>query len=96
VIPADRWVDGEDPEVVRDTARAERPQDAWIFMTDVNITPSEEGPYLVSGPLQLTDVHGREIPHPDHMAVCRCGHSSNKPFCDGTHATVDFDGTLKN
>ncbi|HEX4531996.1 MAG TPA: CDGSH iron-sulfur domain-containing protein, partial [Acidimicrobiia bacterium] len=27
---------------------------------------------------------------------CRCGRSSNKPFCDGTHATVDFDGTLKN
>jgi CDGSH-type Zn-finger protein len=36
------------------------------------------------------------IDHPDPMAMCRCGHSSNKPFCDGTHATIDFDGTLAN
>jgi len=30
------------------------------------------------------------------MLICRCGGSSNKPFCDGTHATIDFDGTLAN
>ena len=54
------------------------------------------GPYLVSGPVKLTDVDGREIPHPDQMALCRCGGSNNKPFCDGTHLTNDFDGTLKN
>ena len=71
-------------------------QDARIFMTDVNITPSEDGPYLVSGPVHLTDLDGREIPHPDQMALFRCGHSTNKPFCDGTHATIDFGGTLKN
>ena len=39
---------------------------------------------------------GHVIEHPDPMAMCRCGHSSNKPFCDGTHATIDFDGTLAN
>jgi CDGSH-type Zn-finger protein len=44
----------------------------------------------------MTEVNSREIPHPDQMALCRCGHSSNKPFCDGTHETFDFDGTLKN
>ena len=65
-------------------------------MADVTITPSEDGPYLVSGPVNLTDVDGREIPHGDPMALCRCGHSGNKPFCDGTHLTIDFDGTLKN
>jgi CDGSH-type Zn-finger protein len=54
------------------------------------------GPYIVSGPVTLTDVDGRVIEHPDPMAMCRCGHSSNKPFCDGTHATIDFDGTLAN
>jgi CDGSH-type Zn-finger protein len=64
-------------------------------MVDVNITPSENGPYLVSGAVRLTDVDGRDIPHGDHMALCRCGHSSNKPFCDGTHVHVGFDGTLK-
>jgi CDGSH-type Zn-finger protein len=65
-------------------------------MPDVTITPSLNGPYLISGTVRLTDVDGREIPHPDQMALCRCGHSSNKPFCDGTHATIDFDGTLAN
>jgi CDGSH-type Zn-finger protein len=30
------------------------------------------------------------------MELCRCGQSANKPFCDGTHAAVDFDGTLAN
>ena len=69
---------------------------ARIFMTDVTITPSNGGPYLVAGAVHLTDVDGREIPHPDHMALCRCGHSNNKPFCDSTHAIIDFDGTLKN
>jgi CDGSH-type Zn-finger protein len=65
-------------------------------MPDVTITPSEDGPYLISGPVLLTDVDGREIPHPDQMALCRCGQSGNTPFCDGTHLTIDFDGTLAN
>jgi CDGSH iron-sulfur domain-containing protein 3 len=65
-------------------------------MPDVTITPSEDGPYLVSGEVRLTDVDGREIPHPDPMSLCRCGQSGNKPFCDGTHLTIDFDGTLAN
>jgi CDGSH-type Zn-finger protein len=65
-------------------------------MPDVTITPSEDGPYLVSGPVLLTDADGREIPHPDLMSLCRCGQSGNKPFCDGTHLTIDFDGTLAN
>jgi CDGSH-type Zn-finger protein len=65
-------------------------------MPDVTITPSLDGPYLISGMVRLCDVDGREISHPDQMALCRCGHSGNKPFCDGTHATIDFDGTLAN
>ena len=65
-------------------------------MAAVNITPSENGPYIVSGSVTLTDVDGRAIEHPDPMVMCRCGQSSNKPFCDGTHATIDFDGRLAN
>ena len=63
-------------------------------IADVNITPSENGPYLVSGAVCLTHVDGREVPHGEHMALCRCGHSKNKPFCDGMHVAIGFDGTL--
>ena len=65
-------------------------------MSEVNITPSEDGPYIVTGPVRITDVDGREIPHDEQIALCRCGGSGNKPFCDGTHLTNDFDGTLAN
>jgi CDGSH-type Zn-finger protein len=53
-----------------------------------------DGPCQVSGPVLLTDGDGRDIPHPDPMILCRCGQSGNKPFCDGTHLTVDFGGSL--
>ena len=65
-------------------------------MPEVTITPSENGPYLISGPLTLVAPGGEEIAHLDPMKLCRCGHSSNKPFCDGTEASIDFDGTLAN
>ncbi len=64
-------------------------------IADVNITPSDNGPYLVSGAVCLADVDGHEVPHGEYMALCRCGGSKNKPFCDGMHAAVAFDGTLK-
>ncbi|MDB4890502.1 MAG: Iron sulfur, CDGSH-type [Gemmatimonadetes bacterium] len=63
-------------------------------MADVTIVPTENGPYVVTGPVKLMAPDGRVIDHDDPMAMCRCGHSSNKPFCDGTHATIDFDGKL--
>jgi CDGSH-type Zn-finger protein len=64
-------------------------------IADVNITPSENGPYLISGAVRLADVDGREVPHGEHMALCRCGHSKHQPFCDGMHVAICFDGTLK-
>ena len=65
-------------------------------MSDVTITAGENGPCLVSGQVRLTDHDGREIDQPDEIHLCRCGQSGNKPFCDGSHLTVDFDGTLAN
>jgi CDGSH-type Zn-finger protein len=65
------------------------------MMADANVTPSENGPYLVSGEVLLTDVDGRDVPHGDYMALCRCGRSKNKPFCDGMHVGSCFDGTLE-
>jgi hypothetical protein len=47
------------------------------IMADVNITPSEDGPCIVSGPVALTDRDGRAIEHPDPLAIC--GHYGNPP-----------------
>jgi CDGSH-type Zn-finger protein len=65
-----------------------------VLCSHVTITPSQDGPYIVSGPARLVAPDGHEIEHPDPMSICRCGGSSNKSFCDGTHATIDCDGTL--
>jgi len=59
-------------------------------MTGVTITPTDNGPYLVQGSATLLDAEGQEYEVTDTIALCRCGHSSTKPFCDGTHETVSF------
>ena len=72
-----------------------------------NIKVSKHGPYLVSGGIPLLymtikcDEHGipvkwvmgKKLKTPENYALCRCGQSANKPFCDGTHLKVNFDGT---
>jgi CDGSH-type Zn-finger protein len=55
------------------------------------ITPYRDGPLLVRGPFRITDQDGNEIEvHQRIVALCRCGHSRRKPFCDGTHKAIDF------
>ncbi len=60
-------------------------------MADVTITPSDNGPYIVKGGAKLLDADGNEFDTRETIALCRCGQSSNKPFCDGTHKTVGFE-----
>ena len=50
------------------------------------------GPYLVKNLDDLKDAHGDSIAAKPVMALCRCGGSSNKPFCDGTHNKNGFSG----
>jgi CDGSH-type Zn-finger protein len=71
------------------------------------VTIAENGPYLVSGSLPLsTEVigtnrvgdsvkwkPGAKFPAKASYALCRCGHSAGKPFCDGSHSKAGFDGT---
>jgi CDGSH-type Zn-finger protein len=60
-------------------------------MRDVVITPYRDGPLLVRGPVRLTDQDGREIATGrETIALCRCGKSRLRPFCDGTHKVVRF------
>ena len=52
----------------------------------------ENGPYLVAGTATYTDADGLEQTTQGSMiALCRCGHSANKPFCDGTHRKIEFE-----
>ena len=65
-------------------------------MSDVKITISETGSYKVEGEVALVDFEGNRIETREGKPffLCRCGESSNKPFCDGTHKTCGFDGRL--
>jgi CDGSH-type Zn-finger protein len=57
----------------------------------VTITPYRDGPLLVRGPFQLLAADGSPIPcDRETIALCRCGRSGRKPFCDGTHKLVGF------
>jgi CDGSH-type Zn-finger protein len=55
------------------------------------ITALDNGPYLVKGPILLLDAEGNEFrAERATVALCRCGRSANKPFCDGTHSKIVF------
>jgi CDGSH-type Zn-finger protein len=59
---------------------------------EVVITPYRDGPLLVRGPFRMTDQDGNEIAvRRGVVALCRCGRSRNRPFCDGTHQLVRFE-----
>ena len=50
------------------------------------ITALDNGPYLVNGPVAVVDAEGNRYPaERETIALCRCGGSTTKPFCDGTH-----------
>ena len=67
-------------------------------MTDApKITPREDGPLVVTNPPVLKDATGDTVATKEVAALCRCGLSANKPFCDGSHSAGGFtsapDGT---
>jgi CDGSH-type Zn-finger protein len=62
-------------------------------MDEVVIKARENGPYKVTGPVTVIDVDGNEYDLSDMgetVALCRCGGSTTKPFCDGTHSKIGF------
>lgn len=74
-------------------------------LKDYKIKIMKDGPYLVSGSVPLSEKlivavgkineyqQGREFPLAEEYALCRCGHSKNAPYCDGSHVKIGFDGT---
>ena len=59
-------------------------------MAEVTIEIIENGPYIVTGPVELKDDDGNVYPAKQRMVLCRCGASTTKPFCDGTHSKIGF------
>lgn len=67
-------------------------------MADVTIEVLENGPYIVEGPVDVVNYDGSGLALPEGRktwALCRCGGSTNKPFCDGTHSKIGFKGAEK-
>ena len=63
----------------------------------VKIVIGDDGPYEVIGPITLTTENGTiiEVPDGEPVYLCRCGGSTDKPFCDGTHSVIGFQGAQK-
>jgi 3-phenylpropionate/trans-cinnamate dioxygenase ferredoxin subunit len=64
-------------------------------MADVTIEVIKNGPYIVKGEVELKDADGKSLPVEKRMALCRCGASSEKPFCDGTHSKIGFQAAAQ-
>ena len=63
-------------------------------MSEVRIRMRPSGPFVVEGPFTLVDSEGGEFtisPDKPAVALCRCGESKNRPFCDGAHKSCGFD-----
>jgi len=59
-------------------------------MADVKIQALKNGPLMITGNIEVVDGDGKPLPSKQPAALCRCGHSASKPFCDGSHRKNNF------
>ena len=64
-------------------------------MADVRITATKNGPYKVEGSIDLFYGETRVDTNQPTVFLCRCGASSKKPFCDGTHSKIGFQAAAE-
>jgi CDGSH-type Zn-finger protein len=66
-------------------------------MAEVEIKVRDDGPYKVTGPIRLVDAEGGvlELPEGETIALCRCGRSRKKPFCDASHRDSGFSSCVR-
>ena len=55
----------------------------------VEVNPIDNGPLMIQGVVEFRAADGSTFVT-ENVRLCRCGHSGNKPFCDGTHKRIDF------
>jgi len=64
-------------------------------MSKIEIKARENGPFKIFGTATYVDVNGqKQTTTGAAIALCRCGHSANKPFCDRSHRRVGFEAPL--
>lgn len=62
-------------------------------MDEISIEIRKNGSIKIPGPIKIVDEEGNETYlDKERVSLCRCGASKNKPFCDGTHRTIGFEG----
>lgn len=65
-------------------------------MSDVKIMMIDNGPFRVQGPIELVLDDGTPVEvKKDVVFLCRCGASTKKPFCDGTHSKIGFEAAAQ-
>jgi CDGSH-type Zn-finger protein len=63
----------------------------WVpAAREPKVTPTKDGPYAVTGGVELVGAESGDGASREHYTLCRCGGSRNKPFCDGTHWQIGF------
>jgi CDGSH-type Zn-finger protein/truncated hemoglobin YjbI len=77
-----------------------REQVDWQNTREPAIEVSKDGPYRITGGISLSDAEGKPVKRAqgsslEHYALCRCGHSQNKPFCSGMHWYIDFNDPIR-
>jgi CDGSH-type Zn-finger protein len=64
-------------------------------MDEVTVEVRPNGPYIVSGVIELRDTDGNVVATQARTVLCRCGASTKKPFCDGTHSKIGFQAAAQ-
>ncbi len=72
--------------------KGEKQQEASQPSSEIPVSVVENGPLLVQGTLKVALADGSEEIQKRSTAFCRCGHSENKPYCDGSHGKMNFVG----
>ena len=98
---AEPWIDPDGASVAEIIATIEKcPSGALSYARDgveappprrePMVTVTNDGPYAVTGGIELVGVPFGDGASREHYTLCRCGGSKNKPFCDGTHWSIGF------
>ncbi|MDR2703301.1 MAG: CDGSH iron-sulfur domain-containing protein [Cellulomonadaceae bacterium] len=95
IVGVSQCVAGRLVEVDKDGNPIEKPYQPEIVILQ-DQPESVSGPIWVKGPIPMTSAEGKEYEVRNRMALCRCGRSDDKPFCDATHVRTEFrDSSVK-